>query len=61
MKKNYFRKWERIKFNIWDTVSKERFRPRDLKIVRGAIGIILAFDFTKRSSFQNLETWIRGN
>ena len=53
--------WNEIKFNIWDTASQERFLPRDLKIVRGAIGIILAFDFTNRSTFQNLETWLRGN
>ena len=43
---------------LWDIAGQERFRSADIKICKGAHGIILVFSFTNRESFENLENWI---
>ena len=47
-----------IKLFIWDTPGGERFRSASLKTLRPSIGIILVFDVTKKSTFDNLNDWL---
>ena len=48
-----------IKIILWDTAGQERFRYMDIRTCKGAHGIFLVFDFTRRESFNNLVSWIR--
>ena len=43
---------------IWDTAGQERFHSLTGAYMRGAVGIYLVYDVTKRSSFENLPRWI---
>ena len=46
-----------IRLQIWDTAGQERFRSINTSYYRGADIILLVFDLTKRSSFDNLNKW----
>ncbi|XP_058771171.1 ras-related protein RABC2a-like [Vicia villosa] len=49
---------KRLKLTIWDTAGQERFRTLTSSYYRGAQGIILAYDVTRRETFTNLsEVW----
>lgn len=51
---------KRIKLTIWDTAGQERFRTLTSSYYRGAQGIILVYDVTKRESFNALEeVWLK--
>ncbi|KYQ88373.1 Rab GTPase [Tieghemostelium lacteum] len=43
---------------IWDTAGQEKFRALISSYYRGAHGIILTYDVTKRDSFNNLQYWL---
>ncbi|XP_005309147.1 ras-related protein Rab-43 isoform X2 [Terrapene carolina triunguis] len=43
---------------IWDTAGQERFRTITQSYYRSANGAILAYDISKRSSFQSIPRWI---
>ncbi|GAM29074.1 hypothetical protein SAMD00019534_122500 [Acytostelium subglobosum LB1] len=43
---------------IWDTAGQEKFRALISSYYRGAHGIILTYDVTKRESFKNLQYWL---
>ncbi|KAE8653691.1 Ras-related protein RABE1e [Hibiscus syriacus] len=45
---------KRIKLQIWDTAGQERFRT-----ITTAMGILLVYDVTDESSFNNIKNWIR--
>ena len=47
-----------IKLIFVDTAGQERFRANDFNAVKGALGIILVFDYTNRSTFENLDNWL---
>ena len=42
---------------IWDTAGQERFRTLTSSFYRGAHGIIIVFDITNHSTFQNVDRW----
>lgn len=51
---------KRLKLTIWDTAGQERFRTLTSSYYRGAQGIILVYDVTKRETFTNLsEIWAK--
>ena len=43
---------------IWDTCGQERLRALTTNYYRNADGIMLLFDLTQISSFNNLQNWI---
>ena len=47
-----------LNLQIWDTAGQERFRGVTNNFIKGADGIIYAYDITKKSSFDSLKTWI---
>ena len=47
-----------IKLFIWDTPGGERFRFVSLKTERSSHGIILVFDLTNKSTFDDLNNWL---
>lgn len=49
----------KLKLTIWDTAGQERFRTLTSAYYRGAHGIILVYDITCRSSFENTQNWLK--
>ncbi|KAL4191268.1 hypothetical protein AMTRI_Chr07g79730 [Amborella trichopoda] len=51
---------KKLKLTIWDTAGQERFRTLTSSYYRGAQGIILVYDVTRRETFVNLsEVWAK--
>eukprot|EP00743_Colponemidia_sp_Colp-15_P000757 GILK01000836.1.p1 GENE.GILK01000836.1~~GILK01000836.1.p1 ORF type:complete len:213 (-),score=33.12 GILK01000836.1:127-765(-) len=48
-----------IKAQIWDTAGQERYRAITSAYYRGAVGALLVYDISKRSSFDNVERWLK--
>ncbi|CAI5464659.1 unnamed protein product [Closterium sp. Yama58-4] len=49
---------EMVKLSIWDTAGQEKFRTLTEAYYRGAHGILLVYDITDKSSFDNVRGWI---
>ncbi|XP_058736124.1 ras-related protein RABA6a-like [Vicia villosa] len=47
-----------IKAQIWDTAGQERFKAITSSYYRGALGALLVYDITRRSSFENARNWL---
>ncbi|KAK8798663.1 hypothetical protein WA158_007748 [Blastocystis sp. Blastoise] len=47
-----------IKLQIWDTAGQDRFRTITVSYFRGANGMLLVYNITDKSSFQNVEMWM---
>ena len=48
----------KVKLQIWDTAGQEKFRTITKAYYRGANGILLVFDVTKRDSFNKTRSWM---
>ncbi|KAH7819072.1 Rab18a [Monocercomonoides exilis] len=48
-----------VRITIWDTAGQERYRTLTSSYYRGATGIILVYDVTKRLTFENLDRWLK--
>ena len=48
-----------LKVIIWDTAGQERFKSMSTNTVKGAQGIVLVFDITKKTTFESLPEWIK--
>ena len=42
----------------WDTAGQDRFKTITSSYYRGADGIIVVYDITDRTSFDNVKTWL---
>ncbi|XP_069062736.1 ras-related protein Rab-43 [Pleurodeles waltl] len=49
---------KRVKLQIWDTAGQERFRTITQSYYRSANGAIIAYDITKRGTFNSIPHWI---
>ena len=47
-----------VKVQVWDTAGQERYRSITNAYYRGAEGILIVFDVTKKESFENIQNWI---
>ena len=47
-----------IKAQIWDTAGQERYKSITYHHYRKSAGGIIVYDITKRSSFDNIPTWL---
>eukprot|EP00128_Syssomonas_multiformis_P011043 Colp12_sorted_trinity150504_noHs@4149 len=47
-----------IQLTIWDTAGQERFRTLTSSYYRGAHGVILVYDVSKRESFEHIQQWL---
>ncbi|EOA36627.1 hypothetical protein CARUB_v10011865mg [Capsella rubella] len=47
-----------IKAQIWDTAGQERFRAITSSYYRGALGALLIYDITRRTTFVNISKWL---
>ncbi|XVF50457.1 hypothetical protein PTKIN_Ptkin04bG0102500 [Pterospermum kingtungense] len=47
-----------IKAQIWDTAGQERFRAITSSYYRGALGALLVYDITRRTTFENVKKWM---
>uniref|UniRef100_V9L6K7 Ras-related protein Rab-43 n=1 Tax=Callorhinchus milii TaxID=7868 RepID=V9L6K7_CALMI len=48
----------KVKLQIWDTAGQERFRTITQSYYRSANGAIIAYDISKRTSFESVPRWI---
>ena len=49
---------EKIKVSIYDTAGQERFKNIVKHYYKGANGVLLIFDITKRDTFEKLDYWL---
>ena len=49
---------KKIRLQIWDTAGQERFRTITTSYYRNVDGIILVYDITNISSFNDIKGWI---
>lgn len=45
-----------IKAQIWDTAGQERYKAITQAYYRGAVGALLIYDISKKSTFENIKT-----
>lgn len=48
---------KKIKVQIWDTAGQENFRSLARSYYQNAIGVLLVYDITKRSTFEGVKGW----
>lgn len=48
-----------MKAQIWDTAGQEKFRSVTGAYFRNAVGAMLVYDVTCRSSFENIQKWMK--
>ncbi|KAJ4825060.1 Ras- protein RABA5b [Turnera subulata] len=47
-----------IKAQIWDTAGQERFRAVTSAYYRGAVGALVVYDITRRTTFDSVKRWL---
>ncbi|XP_033940595.1 ras-related protein Rab-19 [Pseudochaenichthys georgianus] len=50
---------KKVKMQVWDTAGQERFRTITQSYYRSAHGAMVAYDITRRSTFDSVPLWIR--
>lgn len=48
----------KICYSLWDIEGEGKFKVMRKMFFQGAAGSLVAFDLTRKSSFENLENWI---
>eukprot|EP00768_Dysnectes_brevis_P005831 gnl/Dysnectes_brevis/4376_a5855_1130.p1 GENE.gnl/Dysnectes_brevis/4376_a5855_1130~~gnl/Dysnectes_brevis/4376_a5855_1130.p1 ORF type:complete len:205 (+),score=20.93 gnl/Dysnectes_brevis/4376_a5855_1130:70-684(+) len=49
---------KKVKLQIWDTAGQERFRTIVKAYYRSAMGVLVVYDVTDRSSFEGVRRWL---
>ena len=49
---------KKVKLQIWDTAGQERFRSVTHAYYRDAQALLLLYDVTNQSSFDNIRAWL---
>ena len=52
------KKSKTVKITIWDTAGQERFRTLTSSYYRGAHGIMLVYDVTRKHTLSQLQQWL---
>ena len=47
-----------IKAQIWDTAGQERYRAITSAYYKGAKGVLIVYDITKKNTFENVDKWL---
>ncbi|KAL9669669.1 hypothetical protein QQ045_007216 [Rhodiola kirilowii] len=47
-----------VKAQIWDTAGQERFRAVTSAYYRGAVGALVVYDITRRTTFDSVSRWL---
>ncbi|XP_022771555.1 ras-related protein RABA5b [Durio zibethinus] len=47
-----------VKAQIWDTAGQERFRAVTSAYYRGAVGALIVYDISRRTSFDSIKRWL---
>ncbi|GAB4821918.1 hypothetical protein N2152v2_008964 [Parachlorella kessleri] len=47
-----------VKAQIWDTAGQERYSSITRAFYRGAVGAMLVYDVTRRSTFESVKRWL---
>lgn len=47
-----------VKAQIWDTAGQERFRAVTSAYYRGAVGALVVYDISRRSTFDSVARWL---
>ena len=47
-----------IKLEIWDTAGQERYKSITSAYYKGSRGVLLVYDITRYTTFENLEKWM---
>lgn len=50
---------KKVKMQVWDTAGQERFRTITQSYYRSAHGAIIAYDITRRTTFDSVTHWIK--
>ncbi|XP_053742165.1 ras-related protein Rab-19 [Synchiropus splendidus] len=50
---------KKVKMQVWDTAGQERFRTITQSYYRSAHGAMVAYDITRRQTFDSVSHWIR--
>ncbi|KAL3884346.1 hypothetical protein ACJMK2_024493 [Sinanodonta woodiana] len=50
---------KKVKLQMWDTAGQERFQTITTSYYRGAMGVMLVYDITNETSFENIKKWIK--
>ena len=48
-----------VKVQIWDTAGQERYKTITKSYIKGANGIILVYDITKKKTFEGIKNWVK--
>ena len=48
---------ERIKMQLWDTAGQERFRAISACFYKGTHCLLICYDVTNKTSFENIDKW----
>lgn len=47
-----------IKAQVWDTAGQERFRAVTSAYYRGAVGALIVYDISRRTTFDSIKRWL---
>lgn len=49
---------DKVRLQLWDTAGQEKYRSIAESFYRGAAGIFLVYDLSRKTTFASIETWL---